>query len=142
VTTLGVTPATVAVAAEAADADPDVFDAVTTSLIVDPTSGEPTVYVAAVAPLISAQLAPLWSQRRHWYAYERGAVPVHVPTEPLSTCPSCAVPLIVGGAELAGGWAGGVTIAVGADGVDAEPAEFDAVTTATIANPSSALERV
>jgi hypothetical protein len=43
VTTLGAIPATVAVAAEAADAEPEVFEAVTTSLIVDPTSAETTV---------------------------------------------------------------------------------------------------
>jgi hypothetical protein len=61
-----------------------------------------------------------------------GAVPLQLPGEPVSTCPSVGVPLIVGGAEFAGGRAGGATTAVGPELVVAEPAAFDAVTATTI----------
>jgi len=52
---------------------------------------------------MSAQFAPLVSQRRHWYAYEIGCVPDQLPGEAVSTCPACAVPEIVGAPVFEGG---------------------------------------
>ena len=39
---------------------------VTITRTVEPTSSEPSVYVASVAPEMSTQLAPAASQRCHW----------------------------------------------------------------------------
>ena len=58
--------ATTADALLVAEAEPPLFDAVTFTRSVRPTSSTPSVYVAAVAPPIEAQLAPPLSQRRHW----------------------------------------------------------------------------
>jgi hypothetical protein len=66
VTTFGGAAATFAVGLELADADPEVFEAVTARTIVEPTSPEASVYAVPVAPVMSAQFAPLESQRRHW----------------------------------------------------------------------------
>jgi hypothetical protein len=57
---------TTPVAVETAVLDPAVFDAVTSTATVEPTSADPRVYVAAVAPEMSAQPAPCVSQRCHW----------------------------------------------------------------------------
>jgi len=57
--------ATTPVAAEAAEAEPALFDAVTTVRSVEPTSVLVTAYVLPVAPAMSAQLLPVLSQRRH-----------------------------------------------------------------------------
>jgi hypothetical protein len=59
---------TTPVAAEEADDEPALFDAVTSTRTVEPTSADANVYVCALAPAISAQLAPAESQRRHWDA--------------------------------------------------------------------------
>src|SRR5438034_10378841 len=77
-------PPTTAVWADVADVEPAEFVAVTTTRIVEPTSAETSAYVVAVAPPMSAQLAPPESQRRHWYEYALGAVPVQVPWEAVS----------------------------------------------------------
>jgi hypothetical protein len=57
--------ATTPVAAEEADDEPALFEAVTTTRIVEPTSADTSVYVLPVAPAMSTQLAPAESQRRH-----------------------------------------------------------------------------
>jgi hypothetical protein len=59
---------TTPVAAEEADDEPALFDAVTTTRIVEPTSADANVYVLPVAPAISEQFPPPASQRRHWDA--------------------------------------------------------------------------
>jgi hypothetical protein len=81
--------------AEVADAAPFLFEAVTTTLIVAPTSDALNKYDWPVAPPTDAQLPPRESQRCHWYAYVT-PTPDHVPGLAVSVCPSCAVPEIVG----------------------------------------------
>jgi hypothetical protein len=83
-----------------------------------------------------------------------GAVPLQEPGDPVSVCPSCEVPLIVGGEVTAGGTAvegggggGGVlkadaTIVVAADVAAADPFRFDAVTITRSVRPTSADESV
>ena len=85
---------------------------------------------------MSAQFAPPGSQRRHWYAYEIGSVPVHVPRVAVSVSPSRAVPEICGAVALTGGAA--ATVAVGVVAAVVEPAPFVAVTTARRVVPASA----
>lgn len=51
--------------------------------------------------MIGPQVAPLLSQRSHWYAY-RIPDPVHVPALPVRFAPTTAVPLIVGGEVFTG----------------------------------------
>ena len=52
---------------------------------------------------MSTQLAPPALQRRHWYVYVIGSVPVQVPVSTLSVSPSCALPLTTGAATECGG---------------------------------------
>jgi hypothetical protein len=85
-----------------------------------------------------AQFAPDESHRCHWYAYEIGAVPDHVPGAAVNVCPACAVPEIVGALVLAGAAGAACTTAVAADVAFADPAEFVAVTTTRIVKPMSA----
>src|SRR5581483_5116736 len=61
-----------------------------------------SVYVFVLAPEMSEQLPPFSSQRRHWYEYVIGAVPLHSPGSAVSVEPTCGVPEIVGGEVLAG----------------------------------------
>ena len=49
---------------------------------------------------MSTQLDPV--QRRHWYAYVTGAVPIHVPGAAVRVRPSTARPLIVGASAFVG----------------------------------------
>src|ERR671930_1033704 len=51
---------------------------------------------------MSLQLAPAWLQRRHWRVSVGVGLPLQLPSFPVSTEPSAAVPLIVGGAGLDG----------------------------------------
>src|SRR5436190_22950369 len=76
------------------------------------TSAPTSWYVAAVAPAMSAQLAPCESQRCHWLAYVIGVVPAHVPLSAASVSPSRAMPEIVGAAVLAGATADTAPVAV------------------------------
>ena len=64
----GACASTSSVAAEAAESEPPSLLAVTSTRIVEPTSGPTSSYVGAVAPTMSTQFAPAASQRRHWYA--------------------------------------------------------------------------
>jgi hypothetical protein len=59
---------TTPVAADEADDDPALFDAVTSTRTVEPTSADANVYVLPVAGAMSEQFPPPVSQRRHWYA--------------------------------------------------------------------------
>jgi hypothetical protein len=61
----GGTPVTTAVALDVAGVEPAELAAVTTTRIVEPTSAEPSVYVADVCPEMFVQFAPVLSQRRH-----------------------------------------------------------------------------
>src|SRR4051794_41405429 len=92
-----------AVAPEGALSLPPAFVAVTTTRTVLPTSTGTRSYVAAVAPVMSAQLAPAASQRCHWCAKEIAGVPVHVPSPAVSVCVSVVVPVTDGAAVFAGG---------------------------------------
>jgi hypothetical protein len=56
---------TTAVCAELCELDPAELEAVTATRIVVPRSAATSVYVGALAPAMSAQLAPPVSQRRH-----------------------------------------------------------------------------
>jgi hypothetical protein len=129
---------TTAVCADVAVADPAEFDAVTATRIVEPTSAETSVYAAAVAPEILTQFAPEESQRCHWYAYEIGAVPDHVPGAAVNVCPACEVPEIVGALVLAGAAGAACTTAVADELALLDPAEFDAVTTTRTVEATSA----
>lgn len=68
-----------------------------------PVSLEVSVKVALVAPPMSMQLPPAESQRRHWYEYANGAVPLQVPDDPANPKPTMALPLIDGAEVFAGG---------------------------------------
>ena len=57
---------TVSVGADVAAAEPPRCVAVTVTRSVLPTSAGLAMYVAAVAPSMSTQFAPLASHRRHW----------------------------------------------------------------------------
>jgi hypothetical protein len=57
---------TTAVCADVALEEPALFEAVTTTRIVEPPSAVTSVYVLPAAPAMSAQLAPAELQRRHW----------------------------------------------------------------------------
>jgi hypothetical protein len=59
---------TTPVAAEDADDEPALFDAVTNTRTVEPASADVNVYVLPVAAAMSEQFPPPASQRRHWYA--------------------------------------------------------------------------
>jgi hypothetical protein len=122
---------------ELAVAEPTEFVAVTTTRSVEPTSAADAAYEEPVAPATSEQPEPVESQRCHWYAYAIGAEPVHVPGDAVSVCPSCAVPVIDGAVEFAGGAGGGVTTAVAAEAAVAAPPLFEAVTDRTIVYPTS-----
>jgi hypothetical protein len=63
---------TTCVGRESADAPPALFEAVTRTRSVDPTSPVRTVYVAAVSDPMSAQLAPELEHLRHWYVIDVG----------------------------------------------------------------------
>jgi hypothetical protein len=128
--------ATTAVGADTAAEVPATFDAVTATRSVDPMSVAVALKLVPVAPAISIQLVPPLSHRRHWYAYEMGAVPVHVPGLAVNVPPSIAEPAIVGAAVLTGGAA--ATTAVAADAAVVVPAVFDAVTATTSVLPISA----
>ena len=54
-----------------------------------PASAATAVYVALAAPLMATP------SRFHWYASETGAG-AQVPADAVSTCPTCAVPAMVG----------------------------------------------
>ena len=134
---VGGIPATTGVGADSAVLEPAPFVAITSTTSVDPTSAETSVYADAVAPAMFEQLVPPLVQRRHWKAYEIGAVPVQAPVDAVSVCPSVAVPEIVGGAVFAGG-AAAATWAVCADSAVLEPAALVAVTSTRTVVPTSA----
>src|SRR4051794_33770057 len=84
---------------------------------------------------MSAQFPPSAPQRRHWYAYVSGAVPLHVPRVPVSVSPSRALPVTCGGVSSTGG--AGATVLVAAVLAAVAPAALRAVTTARIVCPVS-----
>ena len=57
---------TTAVCADVTVADPYLFDAVTLTRSVAPTSADPARYVCAVAPASEAHALPAESHRSHW----------------------------------------------------------------------------
>jgi hypothetical protein len=135
---VGAGGATTAVGTDVAVPLPAWFDAFTAARRVCPTSADAALYCWLVAPAMSAQLAPLASHRCHWYAYAIGAVPVQVPVEAVSVCPSWSVPLTVGGTVFAGALPIEAMAAVGSDVAALEPAAFDAVTRILNVLPTSA----
>ena len=84
---------------------------------------------------MSLHAAPAVSQRRQRYAYPTGVVPPHVPFDAVSIFPSCAVPLIAGGAVGLGETP--ATEAVDAEVADAEPPVLEAVTRTSSFAPRS-----
>ena len=101
---LGALDATmVDVADESALAWPAPFVAVRRARSRKPTSPFGTLYVELVAPPIDAQLAPLVSQRRHWYENVIGVSPDHDPDVAESVLPAAAVPETAGNAVFCGG---------------------------------------
>jgi hypothetical protein len=85
---------------------------------------------------MSTQPAPPESQRRHWYEYDSGWTPVQLPGDAVSVCPSCALPVIVGGDTFTG--AAAVTTAVAAELAVLAPALLLAVTATRTVDPRSA----
>jgi hypothetical protein len=88
--------------ADSACAEPSPFFAVTRTRTVLPRSADFSVYVDLFAPPMLEQLPPFGPQRRHWYEKVIGVVPFHEPELAVSTEPTVAVPLIVGGDEFVG----------------------------------------
>jgi hypothetical protein len=126
---------TAAVAALVAVPDPAELVAVSATRIAFVTSADTSRYVAAVAPVMATQEAPLELQRCHCRANVIVGVPVHVPVVEDSSCPSFAVPEITGRPVFAGGAAATTAVAALVAGVD--PPEFVAVTTTRIFDPTS-----
>ena len=60
--------ATTEVGVEVALCEPFLFDAVTATRIVEPTSAFPSLYVVEVAPATRLHAFPVRSQRSHWAA--------------------------------------------------------------------------
>ena len=83
--------------------EPKLFDAVTRTRSVWPTSAVRTPYDSAIAPPMSEQFRPPVSQRCHWKANLVGMPPVKEPTLTASASPTCAFPVIDGWALNAGG---------------------------------------
>src|SRR5581483_8807638 len=98
----GGTPATTALAQVRALAWPAPFDAVTTAYSRLPTSADVSAYDWPVAPATFAHFQAA-SQRTHWYAYVIGVVPLQLPFEVVSVCPSLATPDSAGSAVFSGG---------------------------------------
>jgi hypothetical protein len=92
---------TTSVGSDVAVALPSVFDAVTATRSVLPTSVLPGEYVCFVAPVMSPQTLPSEEQRRHWYAKAAGVF-VQVPFDPVRVASSFAEPLIWGTALFSG----------------------------------------
>jgi hypothetical protein len=130
---------TTAVGTEVADADPAELCAVTCTRSVFAASTDLRTYVLSVAPPMSAQLPPFWSQRLHWYANVIGWLPLHVPAFAVSVCPTAAEPETVGGFVAAGFVAAACTVAVWFDAALADPSVFVAVTRTRRVKPTSAL---
>jgi hypothetical protein len=76
---------TTAVGTEVADVEPALLRAVTVTRSVVPASTWPRLYVSAVAPLIAAQLPPVWSQRLHANVCAVG-LPLHEPFAAAKAC--------------------------------------------------------
>lgn len=87
---------------DTAVAEPTLLVAVTATRIVKPRSPKAGTYVRAVAPAIFVQLAPLESQRLHWYENASGTDPDHVPRLVVSPRPGFGLPAIAGRATFAG----------------------------------------
>jgi hypothetical protein len=108
------------------------------------------------APVMSAQLAPAESQRRHWYEYAIGVEPLQLPGAAVSPDPTSVVPLIDGadvfaGADPLGGVGSpppppsagrGATTSVSNDALEPLPNLFVAVTTTRSRYVTSADVRV
>src|SRR5215212_3298137 len=134
-----------AVGADVAARAPSVFFAVTRTRTVFPTSTDVRTYVFCVAPLMSEQLPPVWSQRRHWYANAIGCPPVHVPGFAVSVWPCCGVPLIVGCFALTGRPAvaeARTVVEVAFEFALAVPSAFEAMTRERMRWPTSARRRM
>jgi hypothetical protein len=96
----------VAVVADVAVADPAVFDAVTATRIVRPTSRRVSLYVDAVALPIALQMR-YELQRSQRKVNFIGPAPAQVRTAAVSVDPCWVVPAIVGSAMFVGGALGG-----------------------------------
>src|SRR5262245_11401071 len=130
--------ATTAVGTDVREVEPAVFFAVTTTRSVRSRSALVRTYVAAFAPTIAAQLPPTLSQRCHWIENVIGCLPAHVPTDAVSVCPTVGVPVIAGGAVLAGRAPTAAIARVAADVAFACPSVFLPWTRTRIAWPTSA----
>jgi hypothetical protein len=126
-----------AVGADTALAEPFAFLAVTTTLIVRPTSLAPRRYVWLVSRR-SLHCPPLELHRCHRYEYVIVPVPVQVPGLARRVSPWRGVPEIVGTAVFAGAaWPPAVTTDVGADLAFVDPSALVAVTLARRVFPTS-----
>ena len=144
VETIGATNCgTTAVGWLSAAPDPPGLVAVTRTRSVDPISAAVTTYVDAVAPVMSPQVPPRSSQRRHRYAKLAG-FPDHEPLPAVRVWPTWAAPETVGGVVFAGGDepVGCTTAVVGSESAGSPgPAALEAVTRTRIVAPTSAAWR-
>src|SRR5947209_7626023 len=124
----GATPLTGAVFSDSALAVPAMFLASTfTRSVCLPTSSDPTKYVArSDAPDAVTHPVPDSSHRSHSYSNVTGSVPVHLPLEAVSSCPSLASPEIEGSSAFFGPTPS--TSLVTDDSFSVDPATFFAVT--------------
>lgn len=125
---------TTGVAAEVAVAEPALFEAVTVTRMVEPTSAEAAAYVAAVAPEIGLQFPPELAQRTQPYECVIGVEPDQVPVEAASVCPTTGVPEIDGRAVDVGGE--GLGVGGGGGGGGAGGVAFETVTV-TVEEPAA-----
>jgi len=86
---------------------------------------------------MSTHAFPPASQRRHWYVYVIGSVPVQRPRPALSVLPSLDVPDSEGAEVFAGAVPVALTTPVGADVAVVDPDPFDAVTATRSRRPMS-----
>ena len=132
--------ATTALGVVVAACEPPGPVAVTTRETVEPMSPGESTYVDETAPAIAPHVAPVGSQRRHWYANDVGE-PDHSPTDADSCWPAVMSPETDGGVVATGCVALPVPpepmATVGGDAADAVPPEPCAVTRRTSACPAS-----
>jgi hypothetical protein len=129
---------TLAVNADALEAEPASLDAVTSTRSFVAESVSSTKYVGSLANWTFVQLDRL--QRCHWYANEIGGDPRQPPGVAVSVVKSFDAPPIAGGTVLEG--ARTVIGAVSSEAAAVGPLPFDALTIARTVEPVSAPVRV
>src|SRR5581483_6365747 len=118
--------------------EPLEFDAATSTRMVLPMSSLPTLYVGAVAPLMSRHASPFAPQIRHWYWNVIGCAPLQLPASAVIVLPAETSPLIVGGDVLRGASAACAMRSVGRLVAPLEPSPLLAIPCTRSVLPTSA----